>query len=67
MRAQWVPQGNPTHVLYHLCLEAALEAPVGTPCHGVLEVFPNKVVVRGAGLKDRYMQIWKKEPDKEGG
>ena len=62
MRVEWVPAGDPTHAICHLCLEAALEAPVGEECHGVLEIFEDKLIVRGAGgVKDRYMQIWRKD------
>ena len=70
LRAQWVggsigaASGDssiaaPTRPpLYHLCLEAALEGETGgAGCHGVLEVFADKLIVRGTGLvRDRYMQ-----------
>ena len=49
LRVQWKP-----HCLFHLCLEAALESPPGTPCHGVLDVYRDRLVVRGTPtLRDR--------------
>lgn len=62
MRAEWVPAGDPTHNIFHLCLEAALEAPLGGKCHGVLEVFEDKLIVWGTGgVRDRYIDFWRKE------
>lgn len=60
LRAQWVAdEASATHVLYHLCLEAALEGGLEEGSHGVLEVYRDKLVVRGAGnVRDRYMSMW---------
>ena len=44
---------------YHLCLEAALEGGPGEGAHAVLEVYKDKLIVRGVGIvRERYMSMW---------
>ena len=34
---------------HFVTVEGALEAPVGAPCHGVVELYADRIVIRGQG------------------